>query len=357
MPDTTTGLATTESIEHFAAHLVAGAHRLASAREWSFRSYRFGPLSMRIAFSSSGIERRLGRAIKHADVAVERSDFDVVALDGSDPDLPDTPEWTFPVTRASHRERLHMADDGSIVVNHDPDRGIWQVLDRRTRCGLYWCASAGALPHWEDGSPFRTLIHWWTIPTRLAVTHAASLTDGKCGALLAGRGGSGKSTTTAAAMLAGLASAGDDLVLLDGCERSGFVAHAVFDTVKLDEAALGRVDGLAIDAAANREKASDEKARFHLSTVMADRFVSALPVHAILLPQITGSAATEIVPSSAGRAMIALAPSTLFLMRGGAAETAAKTARLARSLPVFDLRLGVNTAEVAETLVRWMTRA
>ena len=66
--------------------------------------------------------------------------------------------------------------------------------------------------------------------------HAAALRYGGIGCLITGKSGSGKSTMTAAAVSRGFETAGDDFVLIEteGTPR----AHAVFDTIKLDEHGL-----------------------------------------------------------------------------------------------------------------------
>lgn len=342
-----------EGINRFAIDMVEEGSRLAAARALPARRYRVGPLTITVRTAGEALERRFGRALAHARSDEEAGQgLDLVVIDSRAAGLPPTPEWRFPFVERSHVERLHAAADGSAMLGHNIDHHIWQALDAGAGRGLYWCDDADELPPWEDGSPLRSLVHWATLAGPLGIVHAAAVSAGGRGALLAGAGGSGKSTTTAALVLEGVASAGDDLVLVDTASLPQPMAYALYDTLKLDRGSLGRLPALA-GPAAGAVWADQEKARLHIGELFPERLAPAFPLHAILLPQV-GHAATRIAPASAADAVRALAPTTMFLLRGGAKQTYAKSVALARRLPAFHLELGPDAPEAARAIRAWL---
>jgi len=109
----------------------------------------------------------------------------------------------------------------------------WELYDPLSRSALFMSAGMSHLEGWERGMPFAHFLHDLVTPTSEGLLHAAAITDGTTGLLLAGAGGSGKSTTTFFSVKHGFASAGDDLVLVDGDEERELCVSAVYDSVKL----------------------------------------------------------------------------------------------------------------------------
>ena len=163
--------------------------------------------------------------------------------------------------------------------------------------------------------------------------------------------GSGKSTTTAAAIDHGLETSGEDFVLVEGVTPP--VAHAVFDTLKLTGMALGSFPDLA-GAAVNPHRPAEEKARVHLGDVAPDRFVAAISVDGLATIRIGHGDRTTWRPVNAVKVLRALAPSTMFLLRTAMEEIFANLGALARGLPCYELELGPDPREVAGALERFI---
>ena len=108
---------------------------------------------------------------------------------------------------------------------------FFSILDAQRAMAIYWCADAGQLPLYERGAPLRSIIHWWLRLSGLQLIHAGAVgtTDG--GILLAGKGGSGKSTTCLACLHAGLLYVSDDYSLIS-LEPKPHV-HSIYNTAKL----------------------------------------------------------------------------------------------------------------------------
>jgi hypothetical protein len=229
------------------------------------------------------------------------------------------------------------------------------VFDREQNLAVTWTASADLLPDWEDSFPLRTILHWMSAGQTCCLAHAAVVEQSGRAVLLAGRGGSGKSTTTVAALLSGMRTCGDDFVMVDPA-GPGAIAYTLYDTVKLDEASLQRFGEFRSNVA-NPERAADQKARVHLSDLMPDRLLESAPLIAALQPVITGDALPSLRKVDPGVVLRALAPTTLFLLRGEETILADKLAKLVRALPTWQLRLSRDpracAAYLGDRLGKW----
>lgn len=310
--------------------------------------YCFGPLGVDLRVEGTQLARRLTMAIRHARLDAPEDGGDavnVIAVDGRVAGrIP--PEWNLPTSDRRHLERLHVSADGLRLLHHNPDTSNWTVLDRAQKLAVTWSASADRLPDWEDSFPLRTILHWMSSAHDCCLAHAAVVERDGHGVLLTGRGGSGKSTTTVAALYAGMRTCGDDFVMVDPVRRT---AHALYDTLKLDDTALDWFADLK-PRVANPARAADQKARVHLSDVMPGRLLKSTPLQAVIQPIITDDTSPSLHRVDPGVVLRALAPTTLFLLRGEERLLADKLGALVRGLPAWQLRLTRRPLESAAWL-------
>jgi hypothetical protein len=324
----------------------------AAPREHAFRLCD-RPVRLRVA--GDELEGRLTRALRHAGLAPDAGPppaLRVFALDARATGGEPPPRWPFRHRDRRHLERLHVTRDGRCYLTLDEDTGTWQVFDRTQGRAAIWTRDAAALPEWERAFPLRTLLNWLLAPAAETLAHAAVVCEGDRGLLLAGAGGSGKSTTTAACLAAGLATCGDDFVAVSLGARPR--AHALFDTLKLDERSLRLFPRFA--GAIPARPPPGAKARIHLSELDPSPLRPSCALEAIVVPRLAPGEPTRIAPLPKQEALRALAPTTIFLTRGAERETAAKLAALVRGLPTFGLRIGGAPGEAASTLRGFLER-
>jgi hypothetical protein len=342
-----------DPIAQFGEALLDRAEQFAAAEPLRERSFDFGPIQVSLQVGGGLYAARLTRAIGFAATEADPTALRIIALDGAATGLGTPSGWHFPVTDKSHLERLHERPDLGLTMRWDPDTRTWRVLSAPRRLAAIWTADAAALPEWEDSAPLRDVLHWHAASGPALLLHAAGIGRNGAGVLLAGPGGSGKSTTTAAAVLAGLMTTGDDFVLI---EPATTLAHALYDTVKLDEASLELVPQFQATIA-NPHRSPEQKARIHLAEMRPESYARALRLKAVLLPVVTGAAQTRLVPAGAGAAMRALVPSTVFLLRGAAGSVLAKSTDLLRRLPSYRLELGREPLEAVSVIDDFLARA
>jgi hypothetical protein len=329
------------AFDAFGARVLALA--AAATRMGPRRRLAIGPLDLTLAASDAELLRDFTRGLADLPAVPNgpRQALTLHLVEGPVAGTPPPPAWPLPTLEHRHRRRLHLAADLRLFSWNDG--AVWQLHDPRAGAAVYWASRREAIPEWDYGAPLRNLLAWALHDRGRLLLHGAVM-GGRGGALLvAGAGGAGKSSTTLAALRhAGLRTVGDDFVALapDG------TAEALFDTVKLDSAALAR---LAVPDAwvANPGRPAGEKARLHLLDHLPAALVPRLRVSALAVPRIVPGRESRALPVAGGLLLRALAPSSLFLVPGAEAERFRRLAALTQRLPCRVLELGSDPAGVA----------
>ncbi len=317
-------------------------------------TYAFGNFVFDLTSVGKPFADRFRRAIRFAEVEPEAdisAKWNVIALDGCASETAIPPIWKLvSAGHSRHLERLHQSEDGDLIVRFNSDTITWSGVSYKRRSAIVWTADASALPLWEEAAPFRDLFHWMTLPSNRFLAHTAAIGFDSSAVLLTGAGGSGKSTTTAAAIMAGLHTTGDDFVLIDPDIGR---ALAIYDTIKLDAKGSAWFPRLA-QLAPDQSFCPSEKRRIHLSPTYPNQFVKSLPISAILLPRVAHLSKTQIMPATSADAFRALVPSTTCLIRGGEATTIKKASAFLRKLPTYQCNLGNDPNEAAATITNFL---
>jgi hypothetical protein len=232
------------------------------------------------------------------------------------------------------------------------------LFDEARSRAVYRIASHRNVPDHELGAPLRSILHWWTAARGLQMVHAAAVGEGDDGVLLAGRGGSGKSTTALACLGAGLRYAGDDYGLLAEGAGGEVMVHSLYSTGKLQADSIARLSFLRErgDWIGNPDRLPAEKAVFFWAERFPQRIARQLTVRALVLPQVVGAGAPRLVPISGAAGLAALAPSTLLQLPHAAGVALAMLGRVCRRLPCYRLELGADVERAPEVLAGLVRR-
>ena len=228
----------------------------------------------------------------------------------------------------------------SAIYNAGPN--VLTVIDFERNRGWLLKLDDDTFPYWEVGSPFRFLLHEWFAARGLQYVHGAAVGTEKGGVLLVGKGGSGKSTTALLCAAAGMQYAGDDYCLIDPARAW---AHSLYNTGKLkgpeDYARLPQLKGLSTNPD-SFERGGDGKGVYFLDAIWPDRVVAGMPLRAIVVPRITGQAASSVEPCSAFDALVAMLPSTVAQLPAASNEDCDRMVALAEKLPAYVLHIGTD---------------
>jgi hypothetical protein len=246
------------------------------------------------------------------------------------------------------RREITAFSDARIKAVFHLGPNILSALDLARSLALYWIPDAGDVPYYEQGHPLQTILNGWMTPRGRAFVHAAGICTRDGGVLLAGRGGTGKSTTTLACLNSELNVAGDDYCLISGLPRP--YAHSLYNTVKLKgEEDLRRFPDLQTRFAYFKDL-TDAKPLLFLEEHFPGKVSVGFPIKAVLVPHITGETATYTHELSPAAAMRALAPSTMLQLAGAGQSAMYIMGALVRQTPCYTLELGTNLAQIPEAI-------
>lgn len=247
------------------------------------------------------------------------------------------------------REVKSYSDERIRTLFHlGPD--ILSVLDVERNQGLYWIPDAAAVPYYERGYPLTALLSWWLEARDLQLVHAAAIGYEWGAALLPGKGGSGKSSTTLACLDSDLRILGDDYCVI--AERPSPLIYSLYSTSKLKAAEDVARFGHLAHMVANPDRSHEEKALIFLQEHAAERLLVEAPLRIILLPRVTGLPDTTLQRVSVATALRSLAPSTMFQLPINAERAFRAAVALTRRLPVFEIGLGTDIAQIPGVIDR-----
>ncbi len=222
---------------------------------------------------------------------------------------------------------------------------VWDIYDPVLKLGLRLQISDKAVPVWEATAPIANFMSWIADVEGQMMVHAATLGVAGRGCLILGEGGRGKSGTTLGGILHGLQTVGDDYVLLSHARP--VIALPIYRSMKQDDGGLARCG---IDPDGLGPLNWNNKRVFTIEQVAPGAMTTALPINAILLPEISNAPQTRFTVANQAAAFAAVMPSTLRQLSGARAARFAETAALVRDLPCYHLHLGTDPAEVTAAL-------
>jgi hypothetical protein len=282
-------------------------------------------------------------ALPTADAALTVMLWDAVSTGVAIPDVP----WG-----QSDRDRIDrvrgFCDQRFVTVHEAAVDHLW-MLDRDAGMASVYMADIDTLPVWERIHPLRRLLNSWARGFGADLVHAGAVGADGVGVLLVGPGGSGKSTTVLAAMAGGLVAAGDDYVLL---ETAGRRAHSLYGTMRLHEAHLDRFPELMRqrDQVFAEPWSGRTKVTSYVAAHFPRRMTDMLRLTAIAVPRVVPDLEAAPVRETAGRALMALAPSSMLQVDPMDTGALGRLAALVRTLPCWRLPLGPDPARVVSAL-------
>lgn len=303
-----------------------------------------------LTYSSDILEHSLFKAFEHLEVTGTDADaaFTIYACDSDilGYDLPGC-DWLNEISK--NKTEIVTYNSGNIHVLYNPKSGIFSMFDNGRNRGFYYLPKAGDIPFYEKAAPMRMLLHWWCEKSGLVLVHAAAIGGDASAVLLAGRGGTGKSTTALLAARHGFKFLGDDYVILEN--NAGPVVYSAYNSVKFRWEMLERVPAAGEFSLNNQ---NDEKGYYFLHDKNPDSLIRRLPLKAVLLPAIAGNQKTSFDRLSQSRGLMGLAASSIFQMPGSGRQTLKTLAGILKDIPVYQMSLGKENAEIMDALKRFM---
>ena len=240
---------------------------------------------------------------------------------------------------------------GRLRASYETTSQMLSIVDTQQNRGYFWIRDAAQLPLYQRGSPFLHLLNPLMEVWGADLVHGGAVGTTQGGVMLVGKGGSGKSTATLCCLDSPLLYAADDYGLVTGGARPHF--HSLFSSGKVN---LADADRHPILANARHAGILDtQKALFFLNNHLPEKIIAGFPLRAIIVPRVSGERETRLRPISAARALMALAPSTLFQLPGAQTAKFARLSQLVKTLPTYQMDSGRDWSDIPRALTELVT--
>lgn len=319
-------------------------HRATAAAEGeSMAELAVGRVPIRFHFAGSRLRPFLFPALAHHPQARSEPAFTILIYD-SRPGAAPVPAFPFRLEDVGAKGEVAAATTESIRTTWFIGSRMLSVIDLERKVAICWTPDAATLPWYERAAPLRTLLHWILAASGRNLVHAAavSLPSGR-GALLAGRGGSGKSTTAMLCLAAGFHYAGDDYVVVSA-DQGQAEAHSLYGSAKLTANSLEWLPFLR--SGVQGDAADGEKTVVMLGDVIPERMVDSFGVAALIVPHVSAAPRSTLRRSTAAASLRALAPTTIFQLPGSSGATFEQLASFTRAIPAWSLELGADRDDI-----------
>ena len=249
------------------------------------------------------------------------------------------------------QEQEHLGNDGFLGVYIAGEESL-NFYDPTTQTGYFFVHDAERLPDWATGAPFRTILHWFLSEHNIHLFHGAVVGLGGKGILLTAKGGSGKSTTALACLLAGMDYLSDDYAAITATNTS--TAYSLYHSAKVTYHGLTLFPELK-EKVWNKNFHDPEKGIIFLGDFFPEQIKTISELRAILIPKITGKE-TRIVPASKMQALLAIAPTTLLQLPWAETSKVSAFKSIIEKLPCYFLELGPEIRKNSEVVKEFLAR-
>lgn len=236
--------------------------------------------------------------------------------------------------------------DGRYVYFGRPQ--LQTVLDRQGGTITGSVGSASRLTLYDVGRPLHSELLLWHHDHDLLPVHAGLVSRDGEGVLLAGPGGSGKSTTSVMCHLAGFAYLADDYVAVEWRGDGTVHGHSIYNSTHIDPKHLERFPQAITSTAVSGTLTREDKSLVILSQAEAGGFSGEARIRVLALPRVAHTPHTTVRRATKVEALLRLAPSSLFLMpyAGMGRTDFARLNELVNTIPAYWLELGEDLEEI-----------
>lgn len=276
------------------------------------KSYCLGGCSVVIRYLDESLFRLLHRALAHLETAAPApAELTLHVYAASRPPVALSPDQWLEASRSWKSQPIRADRPHMHFVPGDDGRIDLLLGDHGEGCVGY--RDPLRIPAWDVATPLRDLLHAWFRLRDGHIVHGAALGDDEGAVLLAGAGGSGKSSTALTCLLqSSLRYLGDDLCLLRREGEEVFV-HSLFNSAKLRAYDVPRFARLQLPQHDDSVR-GDGKPTFFAYPALRERLAASRPLKAILLPRVWPHEHSALSPASPGEAWKAIGPSTAALL-------------------------------------------
>lgn len=304
--------------------------------------YAIGNNNFLLQFAGSKLVPLLSPALTHLSIApTDQLKFKIYLWDSDSTGIKiPAPPWNNEDYLA--RGEIRNGADNNIQIYFNLASGILNIIDLANSTAIFWINNVKNIPYYEMGAPLIHIFHRLLTKLDLQIIHSAALGFAQGGILLAGKGGSGKSSSALRCLTTSLNYASDDYCLISN--QPAPTAYSLYCSAKVDDKALQTFNYLKSNIINN--DSPDEKSVLILYPQYQNRLIKSFPIKAILLPQVVDRDRTSVEATNAATALRALAPSTILQLAGNEKIAFSNIANLVKQVPCYHLYLGRDLDQI-----------
>jgi hypothetical protein len=233
-------------------------------------------------------------------------------------------------------------DQSEVQIYYQPWLRQLFLYSQSQKIGIYWTMDATEIPWWETTFSFRIIFHWWSRNKPLQLMHAGAMSnDGERGWLIPGPSGSGKSTSCMRLLLHGSYYLSDDYVIVS--TESPFKVFSLYQTAKINADNFDNSFSALSSQLTNPDTYQEQKAVLLIGQHYPKQLLKEIKLLGILVPKITAEIHSNMQAVKPSKALMSIAPTTLFHLPHHREDAFAKISRVVSSVPTFQWLLGSDT--------------
>jgi hypothetical protein len=238
--------------------------------------------------------------------------------------------------------RIVIGDNDRFIVCRC--RGMITWFDRTRRHMIGWVSAGDRLSLYERGHPMRFPLLVWYTDHSVQVLHAGFVAKNGHGVLFAGKAGAGKTTAALSCVWAGFDYLGDDYVGIKGLKGGNFDGYSIYNAAWLEPSGsrIPFLAGKALQPTLSHER----RAMVLVSDVFPQRLASSAEISVVMIPRQVRGFTSRITPVSKGRALLAVAPSSLLHLPGSGDRRLQEIAELIERVPTYWLEMGRDFEDI-----------
>lgn len=309
------------------------------------RFYRLAGFTFCLKFAGNSMVDLLTPALKHLEVSESvLPDLTICLWDSASTGTSILQDhWPLSGTRGE----VFGLNCEEIYTVFDIHTKVLNVFAKERNLALYWLKDGRDLPWWISGSPLQLILHWWMREKGHQLTHAAAVGWAHGGVVLAGKSGSGKSTTALSCMRAGMSYVSEDYCLLSDLPK--IQAYSVYNSAKLDSKTLRWFPELEKQVE-NQNRAEGDKAFLFHQKFQPERIAMSVPVKAILTVKIVEDFDSWLEPIDIKEGVSALSVSTMWQLTHTGPAVFKHLKRVVEALPCYRLHVGSDLERIPKVI-------
>lgn len=233
-------------------------------------------------------------------------------------------------------------DQDEIQIYYQPWVKQLFLYSQSRKVGIYWVINAAEVPWWETTFSFRVIFHWWSRNKPLQLMHAGAMSnDGEAGWLIPGPSGSGKSTSCMRLLLQGTYYLSDDYVIVS--TEAPFKIFSLYQTAKINADNFDSSFSSLASQLINPDTYQQQKAVLLIGQHRPKQLLTETRLLGIVMPKITDQEHSGMQAVNPAKALMSIAPTTLFHLPHHREDAFNKISRVVSSVPTYQWLLGSDT--------------